>query len=472
MSSFRWTPPPNWPNPPEGWSPPPGWSPDPSWGPPPDGWQFWQAAGGKPWDKMSAGEKQMADPARFKKERKQGNVAVGVIALLIVGGCTALTSGGSDDPGTAPRAATTAPSSSPAESTAVESEPTAVESEPAAADPGAPSQRPSPTPQTAEALIEQAEEDEEGSALALLGALAVKGRAGKDGYDRDLFGQSWADTDRNGCDTRNDILRRDLKRITFREGTRDCVVMSGVLADPLTGRTITFAKADADAVQIDHVVSLSDAWQKGARQWDPGKRLAFANDPLNLMAVDGPTNGSKSDSDAATWLPPNRAFRCAMVARQTAVKAKYELWVTAAERDAIARVLAACPKQRAPESNLPTVAAVAPQKPSSGGGTYASCAAVRAAGKAPLRRGQPGYSLRLDRDRDGVACDTTAAEDTATTTQPTSRPPRSSSPAAEAATSYANCAEVRAAGKAPLRRGQPGYSTRLDRDRDDVACDT
>ncbi len=150
------------------------------------------------------------------------------------------------------------------------------------------------------------------------------------------------------------------------------------------------------------------------------------------------------------------------VARQTVVKAKYELWVTAAERDAMARVLAACPKQRAPESNLPTVAAVAPQKPSSGGGTYASCAAVRAAGKAPIRRGQPGYSLRLDRDGDGVACDTT--------TQPTSRPPRSSSPAAGAATSYANCAEVRAAGKAPIRRGQPGYSTRLDRDRDGIAC--
>ncbi len=251
---------------------------------------------------MSAAEKQMADPARFSKERKQGNVAVGVIALLVVGGCTALTSGGSDDPGTAQRAATTAPSSSPAE-------PTAVESEPTAADPVAPSQRPSPTPATAEALIEQAEKDDEGSALALLGALAVKGRAGKDGYDRDLFGQSWADTDRNGCDTRNDTLRRDLKQITFREGTRDCVVMSGVLADPLTGRTIRFTEADADAVQIDHVVSLSDAWQKGARRWDPGKRLAFANDPLNLMAVDGPTNGSKSDSDAASWLPPNRGGR-------------------------------------------------------------------------------------------------------------------------------------------------------------------
>ncbi len=173
---------------------------------------------------MSTAEKQMADPARFSKERKQGNVAVGVIALLIVGGCTALTSGGSDDPGTAPRAATAAPSASPeftaveSQPTAVESEPTAVESEPTAADAVAPSQRPSPTPATAEALIEQAEEDDEGSALALLGALAVQGRAGRDGYDRDLFGQNWADTDRNGCDTRNDILRRDLKQITSVRG--------------------------------------------------------------------------------------------------------------------------------------------------------------------------------------------------------------------------------------------------------------
>ncbi len=109
-----------------------------------------------------------------------------------------------------------------------------------------------------------------------------------------------------------------------------------------------FAKADADAVQIDHVVALSDAWQKGAAQWDASRRLAFANDPLNLLAVDGPTNLRKSDGDAATWLPPQRSYRCRFVARQVAVKAKWKLAVTAAERDAIERVLSRCPEQRAP----------------------------------------------------------------------------------------------------------------------------
>jgi hypothetical protein len=109
-----------------------------------------------------------------------------------------------------------------------------------------------------------------------------------------------------------------------------------------------FAKADAEAVQIDHVVALSDAWQKGAAGWDARRRLAFANDPLNLLAVDGPTNSRKSDGDAATWLPPRRSFRCRYVARMVAVKAKWKLSVTQAEHDAIARVLARCPEQRVP----------------------------------------------------------------------------------------------------------------------------
>ena len=158
--------------------------------------------------------------------------------------------------------------------------------------------------------------------------MPVKGRAPKTGYDRDEFGPSWSDVDRNGCDTRNDMLNRDLADKQWRPNTRGCVVVVGTLVDPYTGRTLPFEKARAIEVQIDHVVALSDAWQKGAQQLSPDRRLAFANDPVNLLAVDGPTNGSKGDSDAATWLPPNRAFRCAYAARQIAVKAKYRLWVT------------------------------------------------------------------------------------------------------------------------------------------------
>ena len=187
-----------------------------------------------------------------------------------------------------------------------------------------------------------------GSALAQLATLPVKGRAPKTGYSRTQFGPAWADVDRNGCDTRNDILARDLTAETFRAGTHNCVVLSGQLRDPYTGRTVSFSKSQASAVQIDHVVSLSNAWQTGGQALSPGRREAFANDRLNLLAVDGPTNQAKSDSDAATWLPPDRSYRCAMVARQIAVKAAYLLWVTAAEREAMARVLSSCPQQASP----------------------------------------------------------------------------------------------------------------------------
>jgi hypothetical protein len=183
-----------------------------------------------------------------------------------------------------------------------------------------------------------------GNALVQLESIPVKGRAPKTGYTRDEFGPAWADTDRNGCDTRNDILARDLTDETFKQGTNNCVVMTGVLADKYTGTTITFTRGQdtSSDVQIDHIVSLSDAWQKGAQQLNADQRKELANDPLNLMAADGPTNGAKGDKDAATWLPPNKAFRCEYVARQTAVKAKYSLWVTQAEHNAIATTLQGC----------------------------------------------------------------------------------------------------------------------------------
>ena len=186
-----------------------------------------------------------------------------------------------------------------------------------------------------------------GSALAVLATLSVKGRAPKTGYDRSLFGQAWADVDRNGCDTRNDVLRRDLTAYVLKSGTNGCLVLSGALHDPYSGKTIAFVRGQSTSstVQIDHVVPLFDAWQKGAQQWSMSRRTAFANDLLNLLAVDGLTNQRKSDGDAATWLPPNKAYRCSYAARQIAVKAKYGLWVTSAERDALARILAACPSQ-------------------------------------------------------------------------------------------------------------------------------
>lgn len=186
---------------------------------------------------------------------------------------------------------------------------------------------------------------QEGTALEQLETLDIKGRAPKTDYSRDQFGSGWLDPDGNGCDTRNDILARDLEQTTRRDD--GCTVLTGVLEDPFTGRTIDFVRGaeTSRAVQIDHVVALSDAWQKGAQQLSAEQRARFANDPLNLLAVDGPANQQKSDADAATWLPPNKAFRCEFVALQTAVKAKYELWVTEAEYEAIRSVLHECPTQ-------------------------------------------------------------------------------------------------------------------------------
>ncbi len=181
------------------------------------------------------------------------------------------------------------------------------------------------------------------TALAQLATLAVKGRAPMTGYSRDEFGPAWKDVDRNGCDTRNDILNRDLTAIVLQDGST-CVVASGSLADPYTGKTIAFVRGQgtSTAVQIDHVVALGDAWQTGAFQWTDEKRLEFANDPQELLAVNGPTNEAKGDGDAATWLPPNKAFRCTYIEIQVSVKATYGLWVTPAEHDAMSRILKGC----------------------------------------------------------------------------------------------------------------------------------
>jgi hypothetical protein len=241
-----------------------------------------------------------------------------------------------------------------------------------------------------------------GTAARQLAGLEVKGRAPMTGYDRDRFGAAWLDTDRNGCDTRNDMLSRDLEGRRYDPKTRGCVVVSGVLDDPFTGRTIEFLKGDGHLVDVDHVVALGNAWATGAFRWEIRKRAAFANDPMNLLAVDASANRQKGDGDAATWLPANKSFRCEYVARQIGVKAKYDLWVTPAERDAMARVLESCPEQPpARDSGAPVVAPLNLDESEA----FASCAEARAAGAAPLRRDDPGYSLSLDGDRDGVACE-------------------------------------------------------------------
>jgi hypothetical protein len=197
-----------------------------------------------------------------------------------------------------------------------------------------------------------AAEQQPGLATAVLETLAVKGRAPKTGYTRAQFGQAWADVDRNGCDTRNDMLKRDLTGIIYKAGTRNCVVASGTLVDRYSGETINFVRGNVTSmeVQIDHVVALSNAWQTGAFKLSADQRKALANDPMNLFAVKGRLNSQKGDGDAATWLPPLKSFRCTYVAQQIAVKAKYSLWVVAPEKAAMSAILAKCPTQKVPVS--------------------------------------------------------------------------------------------------------------------------
>lgn len=195
-------------------------------------------------------------------------------------------------------------------------------------------------------LYEQQPAPATGVAVDALKGLEIKGRAPKTDYSRSQFGDGWLTV--QGCDTRNIILRRDLTNSVINE---QCKVLSGVLYDPYTGREIYFQRGEttSDDVQIDHVVALSNAWQTGAQLLTHEERIRFANDPLELLAVDGEANQQKSDSDAATWLPPHKEFRCQYVARQVAVKQKYRLWVTPAEYESMMRVLASCPGQKLPE---------------------------------------------------------------------------------------------------------------------------
>ncbi len=183
-------------------------------------------------------------------------------------------------------------------------------------------------------------------ATAVLEKIEVKGRSPKTDYNRDEFYSSWPTVD--GCNLRQRIIKREFGDSAILDG---CTVVAGEYDEPYTGEHIIYSEKTAisSGIQIDHVVALSDAWQKGADfdHMNSVKRYALATDPLNLLAVDAKTNQKKSDGDAATWLPPNKRFRCQYVARQISVKYKYGLWMTEAEKEAIAKILENCPNEPA-----------------------------------------------------------------------------------------------------------------------------
>ncbi|WP_431945750.1 HNH endonuclease family protein [Actinacidiphila sp. bgisy167] len=185
-------------------------------------------------------------------------------------------------------------------------------------------------------------EADKAAARRLIDALPTKGRGPRTGYDRDEFGYAWKDTAdgvplaRNGCDTRNDLLKLHGQDVEFRKGS-DCVVVSMDLYDPYTGTTIEWRKQKAAEVQIDHVVPLSYSWQMGSSRWPESKREQLANDVLNLIPVQGRANSAKGDSGPASWLPPDKRIRCAYAVRFAQVATKYELPVTEPDKEAMSR---------------------------------------------------------------------------------------------------------------------------------------
>lgn len=192
----------------------------------------------------------------------------------------------------------------------------------------------------------RAEQSSADSLLAkdVLENLAVKDKDTEHKYYRKLFYDNWGMT-ASGCNTREAILARDLTEIVYKNNS--CKVESGTLNDPYTGKAIHFQRGQdtSSAVQIDHIVALSNAWSTGAYLLSDEERYEISQDPLNLVAVDGPANQEKSDQAADTWLPSNEAFRCQYVARQISVKYKYHLWLTPAEKLAMQKVLATCPDE-------------------------------------------------------------------------------------------------------------------------------
>jgi hypothetical protein len=187
------------------------------------------------------------------------------------------------------------------------------------------------------------------AAAAALAQLPVAPKTSLAGYERDcdhgagcVFGPAWADVDGNGCDQRNDVLHRDLTAIQVRAGTHGCIVTSGTLADPYTGTTVHFTKADAGEVPIDHVVPLAAAWTQGAGAWTAQKREELANDLDNLLATDREQNSAKGDSTAEEWVPPDPAYGCSYATVVVTVKQEYRLSVTAAESGALRSLLATC----------------------------------------------------------------------------------------------------------------------------------
>ncbi len=253
---------------------------------------------------------------RHRRMIRTGWAAGAALALALLSGCEGLADDGTTTSGAAGESGARAPAAGHAVS---------------------PLTNPDGTKPGLGALTSEADKAD---ARKLIEGLKTKGRGPKTGYDRDEFGYAWMDSAdgvplaHNGCDTRNDLLKRDGEDVRFKSGS-NCVVISMTLDDPYTATTIEWRKRKASEVQIDHVVPLSYSWQMGSSRWPEEKRRQLANDPLNLIPVQGRANSAKSDSGPASWLPPSKLVRCAYAVRFAQVAEKYDLPVTAPDRKAM-----------------------------------------------------------------------------------------------------------------------------------------
>ena len=462
--SRRFNPPPGWPPVPPGWAPPAGWRPPPGWPPVPTGWALWieddspssVTSGHRTWHPgrrlvttggavlcvatlglfagvsgalvlggiaaVLAGLVGLIRPrwVGVPTRMPSGITAGAGVVLLVAGAAIAPPNGPtvapppsasvSASPGQAPRKPL--PSTSPPQSTPAPTARSTLKPAPT------PTSRTTGGPATT-STPPAARKPAAGTALAGLADLTVKGRGPKTGYSRDQFGTGWA-TRPDGCNTRQTVVRRDLANVKLLAADT-CIVLGGRLNDPYTGAAITAKTTSIDDLEADHVVALSDAWQKGAAQLSQTRREVFANDLLNLQTTIGAVNASKGDGDAATWLPPNTSYRCPYVARQIAVKTRYDLTVTKAEKAAMLRVLGRCPNQRLPTAasarkvvdRNPTLVTPksdpipgTPPKAPKTDPRFPSCKAANAAGYGNYQRGRdPEYEWYRDNDHDGTVCE-------------------------------------------------------------------
>ncbi len=252
------------------------------------------------------------------------------VAGLALAGCApGATLTGSSRPGAtttpAPVATATTRATAPA-TTATRSAPPASPSGPAtAASPSGP-----PTPAAT------------GGSAAQLAALRVAPRAGQQTYRREAFGSGWGRS--LGCDVRDLVLARQLQDAVRSRDDR-CEIESGTLDDPYTGRRVAYRRGmdPARGLDVDHLVSLRNAWQAGAEAWPRARRQAFANDLGNLQLTPASVNRAKGDAPVDAWVPPNRRYRCTYAQRWIAVKTAWALTVTGPERDVLADLLRTCP---------------------------------------------------------------------------------------------------------------------------------